>query len=228
MIAPLLLPPVRPLPKIECRPVADDKTRCAFAEITSVCFEIPPGIATCCLLPGTSLARRLQRIHRIRRGTSRRHCRDRRSRRRVGHLFAGDHSRATASRIRRSPAPHRCQRKPRALHSSIHRRPATPSIAAWASATSPNSRSTSRAREQSLTPCVAEAAGDNSGHLSAKNSQCPAKCGAGYLAGSRSPERLCLVETREPARNAGCRLNSPPHMLFSARYVSATIVPKQV
>ena len=46
MIATKLLPPVRPLPKIECRPVIDDKTRCAFAEITSICFEIPPGIAT--------------------------------------------------------------------------------------------------------------------------------------------------------------------------------------
>jgi ribosomal protein S18 acetylase RimI-like enzyme len=45
MIAPHLLPPVRPLPKIECRPVDDEKTRCAFAEITSICFEIPPGIA---------------------------------------------------------------------------------------------------------------------------------------------------------------------------------------
>jgi GNAT superfamily N-acetyltransferase len=45
MLAPKLLPPVRPLPKIECRPVADEKTRCAFAEITSICFEIPPDIA---------------------------------------------------------------------------------------------------------------------------------------------------------------------------------------
>jgi ribosomal protein S18 acetylase RimI-like enzyme len=45
MLAPKLLPPVRPLPEIECCPVNDDKTRCAFAEITSVCFEIPPGIA---------------------------------------------------------------------------------------------------------------------------------------------------------------------------------------
>jgi len=46
MMAAALLPPVRPLPKIECRPVADDKMRGAFAEITSMCFEIPPGIAT--------------------------------------------------------------------------------------------------------------------------------------------------------------------------------------
>jgi len=46
MMAAKLLSPVRPLPKIECRPVAAEATRCAFAEITSVCFEIPPGIAT--------------------------------------------------------------------------------------------------------------------------------------------------------------------------------------
>ena len=46
MIASKLLPPVRPLPAIECRPVNDVKTRNAFAEITSICFEIPPAIAT--------------------------------------------------------------------------------------------------------------------------------------------------------------------------------------
>jgi GNAT superfamily N-acetyltransferase len=46
MIASKLLPPVRPLPAIECRPVNDAKTRNAFAEITSICFEIPPGIAS--------------------------------------------------------------------------------------------------------------------------------------------------------------------------------------
>jgi GNAT superfamily N-acetyltransferase len=45
MMASKLLAPVRPLPTIECRPVADEMTRCAFAEITSICFEIPPGIA---------------------------------------------------------------------------------------------------------------------------------------------------------------------------------------
>lgn len=45
MLAVRLLPPARPLPKIECRPVTDAATRCAFAEITSICFEIPPGIA---------------------------------------------------------------------------------------------------------------------------------------------------------------------------------------
>ncbi len=41
MIAPALLPPIRPLPAIECRPVADAATRQAFAEITAVSFEIP-------------------------------------------------------------------------------------------------------------------------------------------------------------------------------------------
>jgi len=51
MMASKLLPPARPLPKIECRPVSDDKTRCAFAEITSICFEIPPGIATAVYAP---------------------------------------------------------------------------------------------------------------------------------------------------------------------------------
>jgi GNAT superfamily N-acetyltransferase len=45
MMASKLLPPIRPLPKIECRPVSDEMTRCAFAEITSICFEIPPAIA---------------------------------------------------------------------------------------------------------------------------------------------------------------------------------------
>jgi ribosomal protein S18 acetylase RimI-like enzyme len=45
MIAPELLPPVRPLPAIECRPVADKATREAFAEITSVSFEIPTLVA---------------------------------------------------------------------------------------------------------------------------------------------------------------------------------------
>ncbi len=45
MMASKLLPPVRPLPKIECRPVTDEAMRQAFAEITSVCFEIPPAIA---------------------------------------------------------------------------------------------------------------------------------------------------------------------------------------
>ena len=46
MMAAKLLPPVRTLPVIECLPVNSFKTRNAFAEITSICFEIPPGIAT--------------------------------------------------------------------------------------------------------------------------------------------------------------------------------------
>ncbi len=45
MIATKLLPPLRPLPAIDCMPVSDVRTRNAFAEITSACFEIPPGIA---------------------------------------------------------------------------------------------------------------------------------------------------------------------------------------
>jgi ribosomal protein S18 acetylase RimI-like enzyme len=42
MLARNLLPPIRPLPRIECRPVSDASTRQAFAEITSITFEIPP------------------------------------------------------------------------------------------------------------------------------------------------------------------------------------------
>lgn len=45
MFAERLLPPVRTLPGIECRPVTDARLRQVFAEITSSCFEIPPGIA---------------------------------------------------------------------------------------------------------------------------------------------------------------------------------------
>jgi|SRR5579871_3644810 len=41
MIAHTLLPPTRPLPRIECRPVSDASMRQAFAEITSITFEIP-------------------------------------------------------------------------------------------------------------------------------------------------------------------------------------------
>jgi len=41
MLAPALSPPARELPEIEMRPVADHETRAAFAEITSVCFDIP-------------------------------------------------------------------------------------------------------------------------------------------------------------------------------------------
>jgi ribosomal protein S18 acetylase RimI-like enzyme len=45
MLAEALSPPVRPLPKIECLPVADRSTRQAFSALTSVSFDIPMGIA---------------------------------------------------------------------------------------------------------------------------------------------------------------------------------------
>lgn len=45
MLATALMPPPRSLPAIECRPVADESTRLAFAEITSVAFEIPYPVA---------------------------------------------------------------------------------------------------------------------------------------------------------------------------------------
>jgi ribosomal protein S18 acetylase RimI-like enzyme len=51
MIAPALLPAVRRLPAIECRPVADAATRQAFAEITSISFEIPPLVAQAVYTP---------------------------------------------------------------------------------------------------------------------------------------------------------------------------------
>jgi ribosomal protein S18 acetylase RimI-like enzyme len=45
MLAERLAPPSRPLPTLEFRPVTDAAMRNAFAEITTVTFEIPPGIA---------------------------------------------------------------------------------------------------------------------------------------------------------------------------------------
>jgi ribosomal protein S18 acetylase RimI-like enzyme len=45
MMAPTLLDPVRELPAIEMRRVTDGPTRAAFAEITSVAFEIPHMVA---------------------------------------------------------------------------------------------------------------------------------------------------------------------------------------
>ncbi|HTS76182.1 MAG TPA: GNAT family N-acetyltransferase [Bryobacteraceae bacterium] len=45
MIADALLPPVRPLPAIECRRVDDSKTRKAFTELTSLSFDIPYTVA---------------------------------------------------------------------------------------------------------------------------------------------------------------------------------------
>jgi GNAT superfamily N-acetyltransferase len=41
MVAPALTAPVRPLPALECRPVADPVSRAAFAHLTSLCFDIP-------------------------------------------------------------------------------------------------------------------------------------------------------------------------------------------
>ena len=45
MVAPLLAPPVRPIPLIECHPVNDRATREAFARITSESFDIPNSVA---------------------------------------------------------------------------------------------------------------------------------------------------------------------------------------
>ena len=45
MIADGLAPPVRPLPEIECRRVDNAAARRAFAELTSVSFDIPYGVA---------------------------------------------------------------------------------------------------------------------------------------------------------------------------------------
>jgi ribosomal protein S18 acetylase RimI-like enzyme len=45
MVAPALAPPTRPLPRIECRAVADLETRSAFAGLTMSCFDIPGVIA---------------------------------------------------------------------------------------------------------------------------------------------------------------------------------------
>jgi ribosomal protein S18 acetylase RimI-like enzyme len=45
MLAPALLPPLRPLPQIECRPVRDAASRAVFAEITAVSFDIPFTVA---------------------------------------------------------------------------------------------------------------------------------------------------------------------------------------
>ena len=45
MLAEELAPPIRPLPKIDCVPVADRTTRQAFGALTAVSFDIPMGIA---------------------------------------------------------------------------------------------------------------------------------------------------------------------------------------
>lgn len=46
MIADRLLPPVRPVPAIECRRVNDGATRRAFTELTALSFDIPYTVAT--------------------------------------------------------------------------------------------------------------------------------------------------------------------------------------
>ena len=51
MLAPALLPPVRRLPAIECRPVSDDAMRRVFAEITAVSFDIPATVAEAVYVP---------------------------------------------------------------------------------------------------------------------------------------------------------------------------------
>lgn len=45
MLASVLLPPARPLPRIECRPVRDAAARGVFAEITAIAFDIPYTVA---------------------------------------------------------------------------------------------------------------------------------------------------------------------------------------
>ncbi|HLH38725.1 MAG TPA: GNAT family N-acetyltransferase [Bryobacteraceae bacterium] len=45
MLAEALAPPARQLPEIECRPVCDAQSRAAFAELTSISFDIPYMIA---------------------------------------------------------------------------------------------------------------------------------------------------------------------------------------
>ena len=45
MTAPALLPPTGSLPPVDVQPVSDEVSRKAFTEITSICFEIPFGIA---------------------------------------------------------------------------------------------------------------------------------------------------------------------------------------
>jgi len=45
MIAPALLPPTSTLPPVDVQPVKDKASQDAFTEITSICFEIPFGVA---------------------------------------------------------------------------------------------------------------------------------------------------------------------------------------
>ncbi len=45
MYADHLLAPKHPLPALEIRPVADERTRAAFSQIMSIAFEIPPSVS---------------------------------------------------------------------------------------------------------------------------------------------------------------------------------------
>jgi ribosomal protein S18 acetylase RimI-like enzyme len=51
MTAPALAAPTRPPAVLECRPVSDAATRAAFAELTTVCFDIPPSVAQAVYAP---------------------------------------------------------------------------------------------------------------------------------------------------------------------------------
>jgi len=46
MLTERVLPPARPLPRLECRRVEDDRTRSAFSYIMSICFGIPLPISS--------------------------------------------------------------------------------------------------------------------------------------------------------------------------------------
>ena len=51
MMAPTFAPATRPLAALECRPVTNAATRAAFAELTTVCFDIPPSVAQAVYAP---------------------------------------------------------------------------------------------------------------------------------------------------------------------------------
>ena len=54
MLATALLPPWRPLPKIDCRPVDSADLRAAFADLTSVCFDIAYPVARAVYEPASA------------------------------------------------------------------------------------------------------------------------------------------------------------------------------
>ena len=104
MMAPKLLPPVRPLPAIECRPVNDPRTRTAFAEITSDLFRDSSGNRDGCLWSGNRVARGIQRICRDGGRQSGGYRGDGAGGGRAGDLFAGDDSGGAPSGLRRGAA----------------------------------------------------------------------------------------------------------------------------